>query len=55
LFPQALIKKKLQPGITEFGKTLFIALTIAVSKSSFMIFGDLKEHQLFRKSYNKTN
>jgi hypothetical protein len=29
--------------------TLFIALTTAASKSSFMIFGDLKEHQLSHK------
>jgi hypothetical protein len=39
----------------EFGKTLFIALLTAASKSNFIIFGDQKEHQLFstvnQKSY----
>ena len=33
------LKWKLQPVITEHGKTLFIALIAADSKSSFIIFG----------------
>ena len=47
------LKWKLQPVITESGKTLFIALTTAASKSSFIIFGDQKEHQFFGRVNKK--
>jgi hypothetical protein len=36
----------------EPGNALLIALMTAASKSTFIIFGDQKEHQLFRKDDN---
>ena len=44
---------KLQPVKMESGKTLFIALTTAASKSAFIIFGDQKEHQFFGRVNKK--
>jgi hypothetical protein len=40
---------KLQPVITETAKILFITLMTAVSESTFIHFGDQKEHKHFRR------